>query len=334
MRKRSFLLVAGACLATLSLAVGTALAGPVPAQPPYRALQGTGSDTTQDVMNAYANGTSVISPAFPGVKDGSGNFVIASWDASPGSATITTKDPATFPQCSNIPRPNGSSDGINALAGLKAGFPKECVDFARSSTNDASTRTGQGLTYIPFAQDAVTYATFGQSSVPKNLPLATLKTIFQANTPNCTTFHPKVPQNLSGTWKFWNQKIGPFGNCVEQTTFEEHDGAIIGTDAKAIAPYGVGPWIAQTTNKTVTDRHGGAILRGINGQSPFNFASFPLSRLLFNVIPTSDIGVEPWASTFVGPNSQICQHPEVLSPFGIQPAPAANPCGSTTIQTP
>ena len=239
MRKRSLLLVAGACMAIISMAVGSALADPDPAQTRHQTLQAVVAATTQ-----------------------------------------------------------------------------------------------HNLTYIPFGLDAVTYATFGQSSVPKNLSQAQLQTIFRANTPNCTTFHPKVPQNLSVTWKFWNQKIGPFGNCVEQTTIEEHDGAIIGTDPKAIAPYGVGAWTAQTTNKTVADRHGGAILRGIDGRSPFTYDGFPGSRLLFNVIPTSDIGVEPWASTFVGPNSQVCQHPEVLAPFGIQPAPAANPCGSTTIQTP
>jgi hypothetical protein len=34
------------------------------------------------------------------------------------------------------------------------------------------------------------------------------------------------------------------------------------------------------------------------------------------------------------PNSQGCQHPEVRSPFGLQPAPATTSCGSTTIQTP
>lgn len=334
MRKRSFLLVAGACVAALSVAMGTALADPVPAQPPYRALQGAGSDTAQDIMNAYANGTNVVSPAFPGIKDGSGNLVIASWDAAPATTAITTKDPASFPQCSNLPRPNGSGDGINALAGLKSGFPKECLDFARSSADDHSDRTGQGLTYIPYALDAETYATFTQSSVPKNLSQATLKTIFQANTPNCTSFHPKLPNNLSGTWKFWNQKFGPFGNCVQQTTFEEHDGAIIGTDALALAPFGVGPWSAQSTNKSVTDRRGGAVLRGVDGQSPFNYATFPLQRPLFNVIRTSDINNQPWNSTFVGSNSQICQHPEVLSPFGLQPAPPATPCGSTAIQTP
>lgn len=343
MRKRKLFLVAGASLATLSLAVGTALADPAP-QPPFRALQGVGSDTTQDIMTAYANGTNVITPAFPGIKDGSGKLIIASWDASPGSATITTKDPATLPQCTNIPRPNGSGDGINALAGLKSGFPKECTDFARSSANDASARTGQGLTYIPFALDALTYATFGQSNVPKNLSTAQLKTIFQKNkNPDGSgcTFKPRMPNNLSGTYKTWLQRYGPFGTCVDQThsspgpaLIEEHDGSLIGTDPDAIIPFGVGPYVSQTTNKSITDRHAGAILRGIDGQSPFNYATFPGSRLLFNVIRTSDINNEPWKSTFVGPNSQICLNPQVLSTQGLQPAPATNPCGSTTIQTP
>jgi ABC-type phosphate transport system substrate-binding protein len=347
MRKRRLFLVAGACVATLSLAVGTALADPVPAQPPFRALQGVGSDTTQDIMTAYANGTNVITPAFPGIKDASGNLIIASWDASPGSATITTK---ALSQCANIPRPNGSGDGINALAGLKAGFPKECTDFARSSTNDAAARTNQGLTYIPFALDALTYATFGQSNVPKNLTTAQLQTIFRKNkNPDGSgcTFKPRMPNNLSGTYKTWLQRYGlngAFGTCVDQTRstpgpnlIEEHDGSLIGTDPDAIIPFGVGPWESQTTNKSITDRHGGAILRGIDGQSPFNFATFPGSRLLFNVIRTSDINNEPWKSTFIGTSSQICQHPEILSTQGLQPLPGTDPtntCGSTTIQTP
>lgn len=349
MRKRRLFLAAGACLATLSLAAGTALADPAP-QPPFRALQGVGSDTTQDIMTAYANGTSVISPAFPGIKDANGNLIIASWDASPGSATITTK---ALTQCTNIPRPNGSGDGLNALAGLKANFPKECTDFARSSTNDAAARTNQGLTYIPFALDALTYATFGQSNVPKNLSSAFLKSVFQKNKTdpngppdptNGCTFKPRMPNNLSGTYKTWQQRYGPFGTCVDQTRavpgpnlIEEHAGSLIGTDPDAIIPYGVGPWVSQTTNKTITDRHAGAVVRGLDGQSPFNYATFPGSRLLFNVIRTSDINNEPFKSTFVGTNSKICQNPQVLSTQGLQPLPGTDPtntCGSTTIQTP
>jgi hypothetical protein len=99
-----------------------------------------GSDTTQDVMNAYANGGAA---GFGGIKDGTGNFVVASWDAFPGSATITTRDPATFTQCSNIPRPNGSGAGLNAIAGLKPEFPAVCAVFARSSVDDHLNRSGK-----------------------------------------------------------------------------------------------------------------------------------------------------------------------------------------------
>jgi PBP superfamily domain len=368
MRKRRLLLVAGACLATLSVAAGTALADPVPPQPPFRALQAVGSDTTQDVMNAYANGTPGPIPNPPGYcglgRTGTpptcaGTLTMASWDAIPppgGSATITTRDPATAPQCSNIPRPNGSGDGVNALAGLKPGFPAGCADVARSSADDHAARPGQGLTYLPFAFDAVAYATLSQSNVAKNFTQAQLRTIFQRDT-NCGTLKPRVPQVGSGTRNFWRQNFGfpvdathptGFGACVqtpETSTgvpggivsgcFEEHNGCLLSSvgqsapDANVLFPYGRGPWVAQTTNRLVNDVHGSTVLRGMDGLPPFADL-YPLRRQLFNVIKTANIGVQPFASTLVGPNSEICQHPEVLEPFGFEKSPD---CGSTAIQT-
>ncbi|MGH3777783.1 MAG: hypothetical protein ACRDRR_18975 [Pseudonocardiaceae bacterium] len=137
MRKRSLLLVAGACLATLSLTVGSALADPVSPTGP-RQLPGVGSDTTQDVMNGYGNGVAFSTPPYAGVIVG-GTKIVASYDAT-GTTTITTKP---TPACTGIPRPNGSSDGVNALAGLKPGFPADCAEFARSSANSAPSRPGQ-----------------------------------------------------------------------------------------------------------------------------------------------------------------------------------------------
>src|SRR5262249_37406963 len=135
-----------------------------------------------------------------------GTLTMASWDAV-GSATITTRDPAIHPECSNIPRPNGDLDGLNALAGLKPGFPAACVDFAGASADDHTARAGQGLTYIPFATDAVTYATLNQSIVAKNFTQAQLRTIFQNDGP-CGTLKPRVPGINSGTREFWRQKFG------------------------------------------------------------------------------------------------------------------------------
>jgi hypothetical protein len=83
----------------------------------------------------------------------------------------------------------------------------------------------------------------------------------------------------------------------------------------------------------IPDTHVQSVLRGIDGQSPFA-STFPTTRRFFNVTRTSDINNELQKSTLVKPNSQVCQHPEVLSPFGFQPVPVTTSCGSTTIQTP
>lgn len=341
MRKRSFLLAAGACLATLSLAAGTALADPDPPQPPFRALQGVGSDTTQLVMNGYGNGTTASTPAYPGVMVG-GQLGLASWDALPGGP-ITTRASG----CTNIVRPNGSTAGVNALQGLNS-YPSQCVDFARSSNNDsqAQVRDGANLTYIPFALDALTYATFTQSQVPKNLPLADLQTIYLQNgvpgSPDCFGFFPLIPQAGSGTRAFWDNLMTgalPLGTCVRDTivrsgvteNIQEHDGTVIfGPNAdRQIVPIGVGPWISQSTNLTIDDRRGNAILRGIDGKS-YLAADFAGSRPLFNVIRIADITRAPWNNVFVGSSSQICSNPQVLAAFALLPHPD---CGSTAIRT-
>ncbi|MDT7596708.1 MAG: hypothetical protein QOJ06_2254, partial [Pseudonocardiales bacterium] len=124
MRKRRFLLVAGACLASLSLAVGTALADP-PANT-FRNLAGTGSDTTQGVMNALGNG---VSGGFPGIQIGGANQ-IASYDAI-GASPIVTKDPNVNPNCSLSPRPINSGQGINLLVSERTAN-HHCLQFARS----------------------------------------------------------------------------------------------------------------------------------------------------------------------------------------------------------
>src|SRR5262245_29443671 len=113
MRKRSFLLVAGACVAALGLTAGAALADPTPF-PPDRLLAGVGSNTTQAVMDALSNDRNVA--GFHGIKDTAGNFVVSSFDAvtNPPSTTIATTHPNN-PLCSNLTRPNGSGAGANAL---------------------------------------------------------------------------------------------------------------------------------------------------------------------------------------------------------------------------
>ncbi|MGH3786611.1 MAG: hypothetical protein ACRDRG_08680 [Pseudonocardiaceae bacterium] len=337
MRKRSFFLVGGACLATLSLTMSTALADPAnPAGP--RLLPGVGSDTTQAVMNSYANGTTASDPDFGGVVAADNvTKIVASYDAV-GSATITTKNEAA---CTNIPRPNGSTAGVNALAGLLAGFPADCAEWARSSNNDSANRAGQNLTYIPFALDGLTYATLPSSDVPRNLSLSTLQTIYRANVGDATCndandFQPLIPQAGSGTRAFWNTLVGPFGTCpkdvVGGTPVQEHDGRLL-TNAKQLMPFGVGPWITQATTTTGAVRNGPAVLRGIGGQSPYDLADFPGARPLFNVVRTADVADPNFVRAFgtAAQGGQICAHPEVLEAHSLAPHPN---CGSTAIVTP
>ncbi|MGH3846167.1 MAG: substrate-binding domain-containing protein [Pseudonocardiaceae bacterium] len=294
-------------------------------------------------MNGYGNGVTFSTPSFPtGIVDGSGNRVVASFDAVPQPSTINTHP--SIPACASIARPNGSGAGITALHNDASG----CIQFARSSNNDSQdpSRNGFNLTYIPFATDVLTYVTNSQTGVPSNLTLATLTSLYSKNagTTGCGARRPLLPQPNSGTRAAWLKLLGlteaTKGDCVKDTvngvSLEEHDGRLI-TDGQMIYPYSVGKWVTQTTQPAITDIHGSTVLRAINGISPFD-PTHPGLRTLYNVVRTGDIGTDPIRSTFVdqrgntppGPNAQVCLHPEVVKAFGFQLAPD---CGSTLIHT-
>jgi len=215
-----------------------------PATSKFGTLIGTGSDTTQDVMN----GISAAIGGTDGVR-------IGSFDAI-GSATIKTRATGT-----TMPRPNGSGQGrdvlrvsngnLNTFTGggntWTAANTTNNVDFARSSSGapaDDTTSSGV-LTYIPFALDAVTYATSENSVIPA-LTLGTkddeivagvgeptlfniykgkvdavvtddegdfvdvVKTSAYTLAPGdeLTPIHALIPQSGSGTRSFWIGKVG------------------------------------------------------------------------------------------------------------------------------
>jgi ABC-type phosphate transport system substrate-binding protein len=261
MRKRKLLLAAGACLATLSLSVGPALADPATTP---RNLNGTGSDTTQGVMNALSKVVAI-------------NNVpqIASWDAATASGqTFNTGKSG----CSSVPRPSGSNNGIIALVNDRnAGT--HCLQFARSSTDNHTSHAGDHLTYIPFATDAVSYATTETSQINRNLSVGTLAKIYNcdASIP-ANTFEPLLPQFGSGTRKFFLENVlhvsgGDVSTyttdhpCVKDSLngvpLLENTGNLL-QDDKQIEPYAISSWIAQTT-KNVPDAHGFTILGNVAG---------------------------------------------------------------------
>ena len=342
MRKRNFLLVAGACLATLSLTVGSAMADPSGAPTP-RDLNGTGSDTTQGVLNALSDVVTI-----GGTKE------IGSWDAgtAPGQ-TITTN---ATPACTGIPRPSGSNNGIIALVNDRTAGT-HCLSFARSSSDNHTAHVGDHLTYIPFATDAVAYAIRGPggspagSSISRTLSVAVLKTVFtQTGTTCLAAFEPKLPQFGSGTRKFFLENVlglgagadvanyaGPGGlhPCVTDTDsggnpLLENTGNLL-TNDKQIEPYSVSSWIAQTT-KAVSDVHGVTLLGNIAGTPSLAINSSATGvRPVFNVVPNVLVqGPSNSKTVFVGPTSLVCQNTATILKQGFLPNPS---CGDVTIQS-
>lgn len=264
MRKRRLFLVAGACLATFSLTAGSALADPTnPVPPPYRQLAGVGAETTQGLLNFLSDI----------IKDGSGTKIIASYDNAPQPSTIQTKA-----DCS-IPRPSQGGAGTDALvASMQAnnGAGNDCVDFARVVTNDSATRP-PGLTYIPFAVDALTYAVRDDSNVSRHLTLSQLTAIY-----NCqTSFKPLIGVFGAGNRTFFLKKLGitdapdlvsqPGHTCIKDTDSTgapllANDGRLL-TDPDQLVTYSSAPYLAQV-NLVVPDKHGTAVLASINNISP------------------------------------------------------------------
>lgn len=275
MRKRKLLLAAGACLATLCVTVGSAMADPLPpftaTSPQYRALAGVGAETTQGLFDQLADI----------IKDSSGVKIIASYDNAP-PGTITTKDPANpaTPHCT-ITRPNQGGAGTDALvASLQAngGAGDGCVDFARVVTDDHTKRPPGLLTYVPVAGDALTYAVRDDGSVPRNLTLAQLKAIYNCQNP---AFQPLLGVFGAGNRTFFLQKLGitdapdlvsqPGHTCIKDTDVTgapllANDGRLL-TAANQLVTYSSAPYLAQVNN-VIPDKHGSAVLGSIDGKSP------------------------------------------------------------------
>lgn len=296
-------------LGVCTLALGSAVlpASADPSTGSYGTLVGLGSDTTQDVLNALA--TSI------------GGSQIASYDAT-GSDTVVTRLGAAA-----LPRANGSGAGLNLLraaigqtdpasVGTAAGAvsvttaqANGLIDFSRSSSGApaAEVRDDGVLTYVPFAVDAVSYATAANSDIPNDLTAAQITSIYKgeidrvavngstkvllnkndavpsgSTVTNITTF---IPQSGSGTRSYWLGKVGiteaniaasQYPNLKDKdfanVAVQEHKGASLasGTAAQnkgAIVPFSIGQWVAQANGK-ITDHRAGAAINSVNSKAP------------------------------------------------------------------
>ncbi len=226
-------LMSGAAVAATvaALAVVPAMADPITnagkaVTPRATDIVGVGSDTIQNVLDQFS--VDYNNPSRPRHRT-----CTAGTPLNP--STGLTDNIKAKAGCAVAPRPNGSSAGILAATGgplaLSAnGKTKDkkhfCTDFARSSraraTGDPANGPG-GVSFVPLAKDAVTYATNPVSNAPKNLTTADLTAIYNCTVRNWKalggksgTINAQLPQTSSGTRKFFLTAIGVAnpGSCV------------------------------------------------------------------------------------------------------------------------
>jgi hypothetical protein len=260
------------------IAAGTAM--PVMADPvsvnKYAELVGLGSDTTMDVMDG-------ISLALGNVSANDSRLKLASYKAIGSADVVVSADGIA------IPRANGSGAGRDALriaigqinSGSVAIAPDELgkartavspttaqlagkFHYARSSSAPSGAVANGVVTYVPFAQDNMTYATapLNITKIPSDIPLGTvantsevsLINIYKGNitkvitdettgefiklaAPNYSvaagevsnTINAYIPQAGSGTRSFW----------ISQVKITETDITNGVTAAKDVTPTGL-----------------------------------------------------------------------------------------------
>ncbi len=264
--------MAGLVLSTAA-AVTPAFADPV--SDSYVAV---GSDTLDASMNALVNGTKVTGST---VRIKASGSPLASFDAF-GSSLIQTKPTGPY-----FVRPEGSGNGVNSLIASIRGTGWQGVDItgqvdiARSSSGAGSNANANGnLIYVPYGRDAVAYAYLpvaGHESDLASLTTAQLKAIYNGTltTVGSTTVNAMIPQNGSGTRKFFLNAIGvssdstcPLSVCTTSTV-PENDASKL-TVAGSIIPFSAANFIAQSNNvQTNTIGNSGVRLGAPDGNAPF-----------------------------------------------------------------
>ena len=360
-----------AALGLSTLAVGSDPASADPKQ--FTALVAVGSDTTQDVINAFAG--SANSNNFTPLQSSaaSGKRQVASWDAI-GTTCITPQAPgATFL------RPNGSTTGRRALSRAIDGAPfgdgTNCggnkvvsglVNLARSSAGPSG--TGTDLTYIPFGRDALSYAYFANGVTPvTSLTKAQLVSLFTTGpaTIGGVNIVPCSIQVGSGTFAFWNAALGVTAAQMAAATttcgatIQENDAAGLAArgatfaNTQLVIGFSAANFISQSNGVAASQLAAGvdlgAIVDGATnlgkpyaGTAPNTvpsvtfYASTTFGRDVYNVLPStivSGLGNNDFKTLFVGPASSVCSAAANVTTNAFGFLSVAN-CGTTTLQGP
>jgi hypothetical protein len=273
MRSRSMFKVGGTALAVAALGLSFAVPANADIAPGGSDIVGVGSDTVQNMANFMADGDPFFGSA--GVNSTVGKNRFFSFDATPDAndrAGFLNGSTASAPVHltptivlraghSPVQRPNGSSDGINALladTGRQINFVRMSRLPTAAEHNNAGAGVG-GLHVVKISTDGLKMASATTTNVPAaGLTPAQLVAIYKC-TPGSTdwsvfgglpgTIIPQTPQSGSGTGKTFLADLQaanggtavPLGPCVQ--VVEENDPASITgstSPANTIAPMSQG----------------------------------------------------------------------------------------------
>ncbi len=241
----AFALAAIALVGAAVSAGDSASADPKQYDAPFVAV---GSDTTQDLMNAFAGFENGVNYAPLQTDAATGQKQIVSWDATAGGLTTTCITTRTGGSSFN--RPNGSGAGRTALlstitaggttsntnCGTGTTSASGQISFARSSS--LSGTAGTTLAYVPFARDALSFGYYRKAGAPvTSLTTAQLTQIFTSPTGAViggVQIYGCDIQSGSGTGQTWRQKLT--GATTPLTTTTVCDGAIDPTTGAAFGP--------------------------------------------------------------------------------------------------
>jgi hypothetical protein len=227
----------GMALVGIALVGAGALTSPAKADPKqFGGVVGVGSDTVQDVFNAFTGYTNGVDYT-PLHATTAGARQVISFDAI-DPANINNKCISTVLGGPSFNRPNGSGAGKKALSRAMDGTgwsDTNCstaltgndvsgqIDFGRSSSGPAAGDLGTDLTYIPFGRDGVSFAWYskngtvgGATPAFNTLTKAELTAIYAGPATGTDITHGAVTvhitacgiQTSSGTYGFWNGIIG------------------------------------------------------------------------------------------------------------------------------
>jgi ABC-type phosphate transport system substrate-binding protein len=271
-------------------------------------------------------------------------------------------------------RPTDSVTGQIALSraisgGTLGGVPmRGALDFARSAIGPSTAVPGTDLTFIPFAQDAVTFAVNAASDFPRDVALGsgqqdslvpapfTLRNIYrgaiQSYTDsdfNSVPIRPLLPSLGNETRDFWLASLGlsdsTLGSSVVTALGASGDSATTVSGSGDVLPVSVAAYLAQGNHNSlptsVSETRGSTELGYIGTVKPYAVANnlttanpyFPVTRLVYTVVETDrltggSVDDVTLQVAFAGAGSQLCHAENTIREYGY--ATIGSRCGNTT----